>query len=150
MKIYTSYFYQVRFFTPNMVPISTAKWPPKWYGEKPYIDKRGVMNGLKADVFAPGKECEGLCRGPKGCLYLPNNCPFLNAYWNQLSKLNFQDIMLRTQALCNKVCCTLGCAEEPIAVFLVHEAPTNPCSERIIIQKWFAANDLIVPEWTKI
>ena len=31
MKIMTSYFYAIRFFKPNMIPISTAKWDPKWY-----------------------------------------------------------------------------------------------------------------------
>lgn len=31
MKFYTSYFYKLRFFTPNMLPFSTAKWDPKWY-----------------------------------------------------------------------------------------------------------------------
>lgn len=148
MKIYTSYFYQVRFFTPNMVPISTAKFDPKWF--KRCIDKNGVMNGLKARVFAPGPECEGLCRGPQNCLNLPDNCPFLKTYWNQLSKLNFKDILERTQNLCNRVCAALECSEEPIAVFLFHEAPNNPCSERIIFQKWFAENGLVVPEWKKI
>lgn len=54
MKFYISYFYQIRFFKPNMIPISTAKWDPKWYSQngKPYIDKRGVVNGLRAPVLA--------------------------------------------------------------------------------------------------
>lgn len=28
MKIYTSYFYMIRFMKPNMIPLSTAKWDP--------------------------------------------------------------------------------------------------------------------------
>lgn len=31
MKIYTSYFYQIRFFKPNMIPLSTAKYDPSWF-----------------------------------------------------------------------------------------------------------------------
>ena len=31
MKIMTSYFYQIRFFKPYMIPLSTAKWDPKWF-----------------------------------------------------------------------------------------------------------------------
>ena len=31
MKFALGYFYQVRFFTPNMIPVSTAVSDPKWY-----------------------------------------------------------------------------------------------------------------------
>ena len=31
MKFALGYFYQVRFFTPNMIPVSTALGDPKWY-----------------------------------------------------------------------------------------------------------------------
>ena len=60
MKIYTSYFYKIRFFKPNMIPISTAMWDPKWYHANQkqdhwFVDKNGVINGLRASVFAPGE-----------------------------------------------------------------------------------------------
>ena len=60
MKVYTSYFYKIRFFKPNMIPISTAIWDPKWYHQNQgsdhwFIDKNGVINGLRAPVFAPGE-----------------------------------------------------------------------------------------------
>lgn len=31
MKIYTSYFYMVRFMKPYMIPLSTAKFDPAWF-----------------------------------------------------------------------------------------------------------------------
>lgn len=31
IKIYTSYFYQIRNFTPNIIPVSTALSDPAWY-----------------------------------------------------------------------------------------------------------------------
>ena len=31
MNIYISYFYNIRFFPKNLIPISTAMWDPKWY-----------------------------------------------------------------------------------------------------------------------
>lgn len=31
MKILISYFYQIRFFKPNMIPLSTAAFDPKWF-----------------------------------------------------------------------------------------------------------------------
>ena len=44
IKIKTSYFYQIRNFTPNLIPVSTCLRDPNWYrppqGEEYYRDKR--------------------------------------------------------------------------------------------------------------
>jgi len=146
MKIYTSYFYKIRFFQPNMIPISTAKWDPLWYhqGKGPahwFIDKNGVINGLRADVFAPGPIASQLCRGacdPKD----PANCAFLKEYSKQLSTLDINEIMTRTEHLCELVRNHTDFKGEAIAVFIVHEAPNNPCSERIAIQNYFRSNGI--------
>ncbi len=71
MKLYTSYFYQVRFFRPNMVPLSTAIWDPKWYHDGKdhaytFIDKNGVINGIRCEALHPGTSCSGLCHGADG------------------------------------------------------------------------------------
>lgn len=71
MKLYTSYFYQIRFFAPNIVPVSTAVWDPKWYHnfagqDNVFLDKRGVVNGLRAPALAPGSQLEGSCAGKDG------------------------------------------------------------------------------------
>lgn len=71
MRLYTSYFYQIRFFTPNMVPVSTAVWDPKWYHnfagqDSVFLDKRSVVNGLRAPALAPGPQLEGTCVGKDG------------------------------------------------------------------------------------
>lgn len=151
MKIYTSYFYQIRFFTPNMIPFSTAVWDPRWYYKNHqgdwYIDGRGVINGLRAEPFAPGPQLQGLCRG--ACIPgHPADCSFLEGYWNQLNQLNFDNIMTRTETLCNKV--AQYCNQtNPIAVFIVHEAASNPCSERGQIQKWFKKNGIECEEWRR-
>lgn len=151
IKIYTSYFYQVRFFTPNMIPISTAKWDPKWFHDSKgenyqFIDKRGVINGLRAEVFASGQALNGLCHGPE-CSDSPDDCLFLKTYEYQLNQLNFEDILARTIALCENVREIVHYEGEPVAVFLVHEAVTNPCSERVVIQKWFKSHGIEVEEW---
>lgn len=65
MKFYISYFYAVRFMKPNTVALSTAMWDPKWFYDKyqgdVYLDKRGVLNGLRAEPFVPKdhQESEG-------------------------------------------------------------------------------------------
>ena len=151
MKIYTSYFYKIRFFKPNMIPISTAKWDPRWFHQgygKNYVwfDNNGVINGLRAEPFAPDYRCDGLCSGscePKD----PDNCLFLKQYFYQLKELDFNNIMERLENLANKVKATTNFSEEPIIVLIVHEADDNVCSERGAIQKWFAENGVEVVEW---
>ena len=153
MQIYTSYFYQVRFMKPYHIPLSTAIWDPKWYHQnkgQDYIwkDKNGVYNGLRAEVFAPGPLCEGLCRGPETCATgSPQNCLFLNTYRYQLDQLDFQDVLSRCERIGNYVKSLENFQEEPVIMLLVHEAPQNPCSERRVIQEWFAANGKNVIEW---
>lgn len=148
MKVYTSYFYQVRFFKPWMIPISTAKSDPKWYHEGKnndhwFIDKNGVINGLRAaEAFAPGAQLEGLCHGEFNvdkCGW-PGSCAFLRGYVNQLANLDFTDTIVRLERLANHAKEYLGFNEEPIIVLLVHEAPQNACSERAAIQEWFRKN----------
>ena len=155
MEIYTSYFYQVRFMKPNMIPLSTAMFDPRWYHQnksQEYVwkDKNGVYNGLRAPVFAPGPLCEGLCRGPETCdTHDPTRCLFLSTYRYQLDQLDFNDVVARCERLGRYVQSLEHFAEEPVIMLLVHEAPQNPCSERRVIQEWFAANGKEVVEWQK-
>lgn len=145
MRVYTSYFYQVRFFKPHMIPVSTARSDPKWFhegkgNEHQFIDSHGVMNGLRAaEAFAPGSQLEGMCNGPDKC-GKSHDCAFLRGYANQLASLGFENTMTRLENLANKVKDFLGFDEEPVIVLLVHEAPQNECSERAAIQEWFRKN----------
>ena len=52
MKLAISYFYQIRNFPKNYIPMSTCLSDPAWYhnnqGENYiYKDKRGILNGLR-------------------------------------------------------------------------------------------------------
>ncbi len=150
MKLYTSYFYQVRFFKPHMIPLSTAIWDPKWYHDNhdasyTFIDKNGVINGIRCEALHPGRECDGLCQGAAGCTSTPDSCEFIKRYTEQLAKVDAADYIRRINNLCNKVQQQLGFIEEPVAVLLVHEAPSNPCSERWTLQKWAGITELPYP-----
>ena len=154
MKFYTSYFYQLRFFPPNAIPLSTAVWDPKWYFNfqkqgHVWKDKRSVYNGLRAGPLVPGAQCEGLCHGSEGCDAKPNYCRFLQAYKRQLDGLDFAEIVDRAERLAKKIQNKEGFLEEPIIILLFHETPTNPCSERWPVQKWFHDNGVEISEWTK-
>ena len=153
MEIYTPYFYQVRFMKPYMIPLSTAVWNPRWFHQNKnqdfvYKDKNGVYNGLRAPVFAPGPMCENLCRGPKTCVTgNPQTCLFLKTYRYQLDQLDFEDVIARIERLGKYIQSLEHFTEEPIGMLLVHEAPQNQCSERRVIQEWFASHGKKVIEW---
>lgn len=155
MKIYISYFYQIRFFKPYMIPLSTACFDPKWYyaNQKQgyhWKDKNGVWNGLRAEPFMPGPMCEHDCRGPEYCdTNNPSTCAFLRHYRYQLNELDFNEIMARFEKLGKKIQEKEGFFEDPVLVLIVHEAPSNPCSERWVIKDWFAANGYDLQEWSK-
>lgn len=136
-----------------MIPLSTAVWDPRWFhqgkGHKfQFKDKNGVWNGIRAEEFAPGPMCEGLCHGPKECItHNPQECEFLKTYRKQLNLLDFNNIMERLEKLGRAVQSKEDFDEEPIVILIVYEAPTNPCSERRIIQEWFADNGYILEEF---
>lgn len=153
MKILISYFYQIRFFKPYMIPISTCLSDPAWFHLNKgkffqYQDKNKVWNGIRAEVFAPGAACEGLCHGPSMCKS-KENCEFLKTYYNQLKSLEFSPILQRFKVLGEKVKAASDFEEEPVYVLIVYETPTNPCSERIPLQKWFKENGYELKEFNK-
>lgn len=148
MKIYTSYFYQIRFFKPYMLPLSTACFDPKWFnnfcgqGYK-FLDKRNVINGLRAEPFVPNSSCNSKCRGTDNCVTKdPRTCEFLGCYYNQLKKLPIESIKSRLESLAERVRQITHFESEPVFVFIVHEAAGNPCSERYVIQKYFMENGI--------
>jgi hypothetical protein len=140
-----------------MIPISTALWDPKWYHKNSYnkyekfIDKNGVINGLRIELLNPlnpdnneTQDCR-LCTENDKIKY-NGNCQFLNDYYNKISKINFDRFMKYLNDIAISVQNQLGFSHEPLIVLIVHETPKNPCSERIILQKYFSDNNNYLPE----
>lgn len=148
MKIYTSYFYQIRFFPKNLVPLSTCVWPPKYFGtpNTQFKDRRGVICGLDIPPLKPGQDCEGLCNGKCSPKH-PDSCEFLKQYYKQLTSIKFSDIIKSLQRLKEKIESGENLQEVEFAL-IFFEAPSNPCSERWIVQKWFEENGMKISEWT--
>lgn len=143
MKIQIATFNDIRHFTPNMIPISTAVWDPKWYHnfnrpEYVFKDKRGVYNGLKYLSLVPGITCAGLCRGPEDCGNKPPNCPFLTTYKKQLDKIDFFNMVNELYFMGLTIKKHEQFEQDPIIVLLVYEKVDNPCSERWPLKQWFA------------
>lgn len=146
MKLALSYFYQIRFFKPWMVPVSTAKWDPAWYHDwagaaHMFVDKRGVLNGARTQLLNTGalekfgviEECP--CEAKD-----PTKCRFISSYEKALSCVidhNWKSIYQELERFANKWCKNNNIKEEPIIVFIVYEAPCNPCSERWSLLKIF-------------
>lgn len=157
MKILTSYFYQLRFFKPYQIPISTADWDPKWFHDfkgQDYIwkDKNGVWNGLRLDILSPSHICSILppecvrCQIPKD----PSSCSFLKDYRLGLrNKLDFDTLMNYLERAANDIQKLEGFKEEPEIILLVHEDSNNPCSERIPIQELFVEHGIEIKEWER-
>ena len=150
MKISISYFYKVRFFKHNMIPFSTAIWPPSWFGRNgnQHKDKNGVWNGISVKPLVPGSGCNGLCRGPEFCSPpQPSRCAFLKKYREQLDARDFNKVYARLEEIASQVKQDEGFEEEPEIILLVFEAPQNPCSERHVLQEWFRDNGVELKEW---
>ena len=142
MKIKTSYFYQIRNFKENMIPVSTAIYDPKWYHDNRghsyiYEDKRGIINGIRLEALITQAQGCGLCPCEDKN---PNTCAFLKSYQEQLEKINFNKMINDIKNFANHYQQYKGFKEEPIIVLIVYETPQNKCSERIALQNYFKSH----------
>lgn len=152
MKLYTSYFYNIRFFNNTMIPLSTAVYDPKWFHDNKgdnhrYYDKNGVLIGLRIPIMNP-KSCHA---DGCPCELLKSNdnpkCKFLTEYREGLDKINFQKLINSLENLVVNYKLTHKLEQEISVVFIVHESPDNPCSERIAIQDYFKSHGIEITEW---
>lgn len=127
-----------------MIPVSTAVSDPAWYHNFTYdktftfLDKRGIVNGLRCEELHGDKNCDGLCLGKNNCKTKnPNECLFLKTYKQQLEKMNINNFIRRAENSLQKIKQQVGFKEEPLLVLMVHEAPSNECSERKILLEYF-------------
>ena len=151
---YISYFYNVRFFPQNLVPVSTAMWDPKWYHDfkdQNYVfyDKRNIVNGIRSSTLLPSPEHlnidmhdPDMCSGRDGCKYDPSNCKFLSSYYNYLCSLDFNEVIGRIEYYIHQ-------RINPNAdiCLMVYEKYDNPCSERGPLVKWFSDHGIELLEW---
>lgn len=152
MKLYITYFYNIRFFTPNILPLSTAMWDPKWYHNnlsQSYVfeDKNGVYNGFRIEELSPYKiehvSCGADCKEEKG------NCSFIQSYHDYIFSLNFEEIFNKIKDLADGLKVQKNFRNTPDVCLLVHEKSDNPCSERRVLVDWFKAHNIELEEFTK-
>ena len=147
MKIRTSYFYQIRNFNRNMIPVSTAVWDPVWYhaNQGPnhiFYDARKILIGNRLQpVINAGIKCGQQEPVPCPCEeknYF--NCSFLSNYRKNLEEIDFDAMIKSLQEFAQGYAEKNNIEEEIIIVLIVHEAPGNMCSERVPLQEYFTAH----------
>lgn len=145
MNVFITYFYNIRFFPTNLVPVSTAVYDPKWYhcfrsNDTVFVDKRGVVNGLRANILSPYKieNCECWdCKSNKD----PTKCSFIKQYRDYIFTLSFNDVYNFLKRISNKF-------NDADICLIVYEKPDNPCSERGVLVEWFANNNVELKEFS--
>lgn len=145
MKLAISYFYQIRFFKPYMIPISTALSDPVYYrpedNKEYYFDKRGVVCGLRYEPLVVQAEGEVGCPCPqlkKG----GETCAWRKEYRRLLETVDFNKMIKAFEFCGNKFKKEIGFKEEPLIVLIVYEAPDNPCSERAALIDYFNSHGI--------
>ena len=139
-SIATSYFYQIRNFKEWMIPVSTALSDPDWFrapeGKEYFYDKRGIVCGLRYEPLIVQRESTHIC--PCDEPYLAPACPTMLEYEQLLNSLVDKEKTLKAfEYCCNKF------NADTIAL-IVYEAPTNPCSERWALQRFFDCKELVI------
>lgn len=151
MKLAISYFYQIRNFKPFMIPVSTTVSDPSWFHDfrnssYTFLDKRGIVNGLRYEELHPNDDCKGLCCGRSRCGSNPFNCKFLKIYKQQLEELDLNKFLKRAENSALNIQKELKFKEEPIVVLIVYEAPNNLCSERLSLMEFFNEHGVQIKE----
>ena len=152
MKFYITYFYNVRFLSPSVLPVSTAMWDPKWFHNnmsQSYIfeDKKGVYNGFRIEELSPYK-LEHISCGDT-CNEEPGNCSFIKSYHDYIFSLDFNEIYNKLLELAKGLQEQRNYRNIPDICLLVHEKPDNPCSERCVLVDWFKSNGIDLIEFEK-
>ena len=146
MNLYISYFYNIRFFPTNLIPVSTAVYDPKWYhnfksDNNVFKDKRGVINGIRMPILSPYKIENVEC---KSCVEKnPQTCTFIKQYRDYILSLNFNEVYSKLNSISNKF-------NNADICLMVYEKPDNPCSERSSLIEWFKLKGIELLEFSRI
>ena len=146
MNFYISYFYNIRFFPQNLIPVSTAKWDPDWYhnykgNSHIFLDKRKIINGVRCNGLSPYKIDSNCCKSCDKTNY--DKCSFLKEYKKFLDSLDFNIVKSVLEHEISKL------RKDADICLIVHEAPDNNCSERKALVEWFRENGVELREWSK-
>lgn len=151
MEFKISYFYKIREFTKDMLPISTALYDPRWYHaglgqNQVFVDSRGVLNGVRFESLSSKFVHQKYrCPGKDACGYTPDNCHFIEDYYRYLKTLDFKSVQRAIIDATTHFRFMMK-LEDMTPVLIVYESPSNPCSERGPLIRWFKENGVDLVE----
>lgn len=142
MNYYIANFSQLSQLTENCIPISTCVVDPYFFHQKAssekyymtdgyYVNNNNVLLGIREPILSSsGLPSDVICK--KHCQYKERvpDCPFLIAYKEYLSKLDFQQLLTELKRVSEEVRKVTNFKGEASIVLLVYESESNPCSER--------------------
>ena len=158
----TSYFYNIRFFKRNYLPISICIWDPKWY--KQPIKQFNNIIGMTYNALIPRKydsesDCEHCIEVNKedfdnGKFLGDIHCNYLENYRKQLSiynvertlqdicekadnHYNFDNFIINNNNNSNN---NYDNNNEIHLIFIGYEIPERICTERYILAEWIEKN----------
>lgn len=164
MKYLISYFYQIRFMTSNMLPVSTAAYDPKWFHKDNdnnyrYLDKNCVLNGYRMEKLVLSSrryhnlernklDCVSICGNGKAII--SDTCPFMIEYAEHLRETypNFNDFLAECEKEVEELNSRFNFGIDTI-VLIVHETPSRGCGERPVLQEWFRENGYELEEFNQ-
>lgn len=127
-----------------MLPISTCLSDPIWYRppdrQEYYLDKRGIICGLRYEPLIVQKYGTKKCMGKLSCCpfvhFQPHyDCEMLQEYRKLLDTVDFDKMIKAFEYCLNKF-------NKDIIVLIVYETPDNLCSERKYLQEYFNFHDI--------
>ena len=133
-KVYfrTSYFYKLRFFEHNMLPVSICMWDPKWYQGMNY-------KGLAPKQYDPEIDCEQCIKDHSDeDNYFNLNCNYLTNYRKQLSHYSIKNTLNDIIRLADKFYDfdKKAINNEIYLIFMGFETSAKKCSERFTLSNW--------------
>ena len=147
MKYFISYFAQLKKFTKDYIPLSTAHWDPKWFHDNKgpmhyWIDNRGVLMGLRLLELSPNIDCECVtCKD-----HDPSKCNFVKDYYEAINKLDFDKLIQKLETINQEAHKLIDHEGDFNLVLMVYETPTNPCSERSALIRLFKEHGIELEE----
>lgn len=157
---YTASFNQIRYMNKYILPMSINFGEPSWYHDGKdrnycFFDKRGVYNGLVAWPLTMNEETSRKIEAnnvkcKKDCSFDTHNCLAKLLFFLQLKNTSIDKIMSYIEVIKENYgkLTRIKDYEKIDICFVVYEQPTNLCSEREVIKRYFESNGIIIKEWT--
>ena len=125
MKVYISEFIRIRYFAPEVIPVSVSTHIPRWYGK----------DGATCELLTPNMYCVGMRR----CRHEPNTCEYRKNYRKQLQDTDFNSVLTQLENI------ALSAGKDKVCL-VVNTGSSNICCTTVILKQWFTEHGMVLEE----